>query len=109
MPNDSQTGRGLSAAWQERHWTSRDGLKLFYRDYSGSGDRPPILCLHGLTRNSRDFGEFADRYAGQFRIIAPDFRGRGMSDHDPVPDNYLPTTYAADILQLLDGQTRENG
>ena len=102
MPDDLKTVRDTPAAWEERRWTSRDHLNLFYRDYAGPSDRPPILCLHGLTRNSRDFEEFADRYAGRFRVIAVDFRGRGMSDRDPEPANYLPTTYAADILELLD-------
>ena len=90
------------AAWQGRTWTSRDGLNLFYRDYPGSPDSPPLLCLHGLTRNSRDFAAFAERYANRFRIIAPDFRGRGGSDYDPVAARYVPQTYAEDILQLLD-------
>lgn len=102
MPDDSQPGGSKAAAWESRHWTSRDGLSLFYRDYPGSSDRPPLLCLHGLTRNSRDFEAFADRYAGRFRVIAPDFRGRGVSDRDPQPARYTPITYAADILQLLD-------
>ena len=103
MPDDSHTVRvGEATAWQARHWTSRDGLKLFYRDYAGPSDRPPIVCLPGLTRNSRDFADLADRYAGRFRVIAPDFRGRGMSDRDPQPARYLPPTYAADVLQLLD-------
>ena len=61
-----------------------------------------MLCLHGLTRNSRDFEAFAERYAGRFRVIAVDFRGRGMSERDPQPARYLPLTYAADILQLID-------
>ena len=90
------------AAWRDRFWTSRDGLKLYYRDYDGPADQPPLLCLHGLTRNSRDFAEFAERYAGQWRVIVPDFRGRGMSERDPEPAHYIPPTYAADILQLLD-------
>lgn len=90
------------AEWTARHWTSRDGLSLYYRDYAGPADAPPILCLPGLTRNSRDFEAFADRYAGRFRVLAPDFRGRGRSDRDPEPARYLPTTYAADVLQLLD-------
>lgn len=102
MPNDPQMVRGKAAAWEPRTWRSNDGLELFYRDYRGSPDRPPLVCLHGLTRNSRDFEGFADRYGGQFRIIAVDFRGRGMSDRDPKPERYLPVTYAADILQLLD-------
>jgi len=90
------------ASWEDRYWTSRDGLRLHYRDYPGRDDRPPVLCLHGLTRNSRDFESLAERLAGDWRVIAPDFRGRGLSDYDPVPARYLPPTYAADILQLLD-------
>lgn len=87
--------------WADRYWTSRDGLRLYYRDYAGPTHRPPILCLHGLTRNSRDFGQFAERYAGAWRIIAPDFRGRGRSAWDPKPENYQPPVYAADIVELL--------
>lgn len=83
-------------------WTSSDGLKLAYHEYPGSGDRPPLVCMHGLTRNSRDFEGFARRFAGRFRIIAPDFRGRGLSDRDPRPERYVPPTYAADMIELLD-------
>ena len=87
------------AAWQDRYWTSRDGLQLHYRDYAGPADRPPILCLHGLTRNARDFENLADRLAGKWQVIAVDFRGRGLSEHDPLPSRYMPPTYAADVLQ----------
>ena len=90
------------AAWSDQYWTSSDGLKLHYRDYAGPAARPPLLCLHGLTRNARDFEALADRLAGDWRVIAPDFRGRGGSAFDPKPANYLPPIYAADILQLLD-------
>lgn len=90
------------AKWQDRYWTSKDGLKLHYRDYAGPADRPPILCLPGLTRNARDFEPVADRLAGAWRVIAVDFRGRGLSEHDPQPANYTPHTYVADILKLLD-------
>ncbi len=83
-------------------WTGRDGLTLAYRDYPGRDDVPPLLCMHGLTRNSRDFQGFADRFEGRFRIIAPDFRGRGLSDRDPQPERYVPPTYAADMIELLD-------
>lgn len=88
--------------WTDLYWFSRDGLKLHYRDYAGRDDRPPLICLHGLTRNARDFGQLAERYAGEWRVIVPDFRGRGLSDYDPLPARYAPPTYAADILQLLD-------
>ena len=43
------------ANFADRYWTSADGIKLHYRDYAGPLDRPPILCIPGLTRNARDF------------------------------------------------------
>jgi len=82
--------------------TVADGLQLHYRDYPGPSDRPPLLCLHGLTRNSRDFAEFAERYSPAWRVVALEFRGRGSSDYDPVPARYTPLTYAADVIQFLD-------
>ena len=88
--------------YEDRYFTVRDGLKLHYRDYPGDKSRPPILCLPGLTRNSRDFAEFAEQYSPRFRVLALDFRGRGMSDYDPVPARYLPPTYAYDVLELFD-------
>lgn len=90
------------AAWQDRSWTSRDGLKLHYRDYAGADDRPPVVCLHGLTRNARDFENIAARLAGDWRVIAVDFRGRGGSEYDSDSSRYMPPVYAADVLQLLD-------
>lgn len=80
----------------------RDGLRLHYRDYAGDSAKPPLVCLHGLTRNARDFAEFAERYSPRFRVLTLDFRGRGSSDYDPIPARYTPLTYAADVLQLLD-------
>lgn len=61
-----------------------------------------MLCLHGLTRNARDFARLAERYSREFRVIVPEFRGRGLSDPDPLPMRYNPLTYAGDVLQLLD-------
>lgn len=90
------------AEWVDRFWNSKDGLRLHYRDYAGPADRPPILCLPGLTRNARDFEPVADRLAGEWRVIAVDFRGRGQSQFDPNPANYTPATYVADVLKLLD-------
>ena len=90
------------AKWQDRYWNSPDGLRLHYRDYAGPADRPPILCLPGLTRNARDFEPVAERYAGKWRVISVDFRGRGQSQHDPDPSHYRPDYYVADVLKLLD-------
>jgi pimeloyl-ACP methyl ester carboxylesterase len=88
--------------YEDRYFTVRDGLKLHYRDYPGSADKPPLLCLPGLTRNARDFADFAERYSPRFRVIALEFRGRGNSEYDPVPARYVPPTYAHDVIELLD-------
>ncbi|WP_155264837.1 alpha/beta fold hydrolase [Sphingomonas segetis] len=90
------------ARYRDCRFTVADGLQLHYRDYPGSAGRPPLLCLHGLTRNSRDFAELAELHSPGRRVLALDFRGRGLSDHDPLPARYLPLTYAGDVLQLLD-------
>ena len=83
---------------------SRDGLSLFARDYPGaSGEaRLPVVCLHGLTRNSKDFEDVAPMIAGWGRrVIVPDVRGRGQSDRDPNPKNYRPPIYARDVLEMM--------
>ena len=88
-------------AWSDRFWTSRDGLKLLFRDYAGPTDKPPLLCLPGLTRNARDFADLAERLAGQWRVICPDLRGRGDSAYAKDPATYNPLQYADDLEQLL--------
>ena len=90
------------AEWTDRYWNSADGVKLHYRDHDGNRDRPPILCIPGLTRNARDFEPVAERFAGDWRVISIDLRGRGGSAFDPDPANYKPMVYVADILKLLD-------
>ena len=92
----------MPQSWIDRYFTVTDGLRLHFRDYPGGDDRPPLLCLHGLTRNARDFADFAQRYAGRFRVIVLEFRGRGESAYDPQPLRYTPPTYVGDVLQLLD-------
>jgi pimeloyl-ACP methyl ester carboxylesterase len=91
-----------SAAWTDRYWYSAEGIRLHYRDYEGPRDQPPILCIPGLTRNARDFEPVAERYAGDWRVVVIDLRGRGESDPDPDPSRYAPHFYVADILKLLD-------
>ena len=90
------------AEWTDRYWNSANGVKLHYRDHDGNRDRPPILCIPGLTRNARDFEPVADRFAGEWRVISIDLRGRGGSAFDPDPANYKPMVYVADILKMLD-------
>ena len=91
-----------AARYEDRYFTVPDGLRLHYRDYRGSSDKPPLLCLPGLTRNHRDFIKFAEHYSPRFRVLTLDFRGRALSDYDPVPARYNPLTYAGDVQQLLE-------
>ena len=90
------------AAYSEGEWTSVEGLTLRYRDYPGRADRPPLLCIPGLTRNCRDFEPVAERFAGEWRVIAIDLRGRGQSDYARDPASYMPMQYVADVATLLD-------
>jgi pimeloyl-ACP methyl ester carboxylesterase len=81
-----------------------DGVRTFVLDLPATGAEtgPPVLCLHGLTRNHRDFEDlFAPLQAAGRRVIAPDVRGRGRSDRDPQPGNYHPGTYVQDVLGVL--------
>lgn len=85
-------------------WTSPEGLPLHARDYApkGRAEKLPVICIHGLTRNARDFEDLAPRIAATGRrVLAVDVRGRGLSAHDPNPMNYHPGTYAADVVSLL--------
>lgn len=90
------------AHYRDGYLVVRDGLTLHYRDYPGDPAKPPLLCLPGLTRNARDFADFAQRYSPRFRVLVLEFRGRGDSDRDPQPARYNPLTYAGDVLELLD-------
>lgn len=82
---------------------SQDGLKLYCRDYPGThAEWPTLLCLPGIARNSKDFALFAEQYqADGWRILCPDYRGRGRSDYDPNPNNYDPARYLDDVRHLL--------
>lgn len=88
--------------YADRFWTSRDGLKLHFRDYAGRADRPPVLCLPGLTRNARDFEPLAQRIAGEWRVLCPDLRGRGDSAYAKDSASYNPLQYVDDIAVLLE-------
>ena len=90
------------AAYTDGYWWSGDGLRLHYRDYDGSADRPPILCIPGLTRNARDFEAVADRLAGAWRVIVVDLRGRGESGYAKDPLTYAPLTYMQDMQALVE-------
>lgn len=89
------------AAFDNWLFSVADGLRLYARDYAPIGDERalPVICLHGLTRNSADFEDVAPWIAARGRrVLAMDVRGRGRSASDPNPLNYNPLVYAGDVL-----------
>jgi pimeloyl-ACP methyl ester carboxylesterase len=90
----------------EIHFTSRDGLRLYARHYPVAGARRrPLVCLAGLTRNSRDFHDLARALAtpdadGR-NVYALDYRGRGRSQHDPNWRNYSILIELNDVLDFM--------
>ncbi len=92
-------------SYADREWRSREGLRLYARDYAGASGacRLAVICLHGLTRNSKDFEDLAPRLASTGRrVLVPDVRGRGRSDRDSDPSNYQAKVYGRDVLTLMD-------
>jgi len=91
------------ADYTDEFFTNPDGLKQHYRDFNTAGpDAPIVLCMPGLTRNARDFEDIANHLSDRCRVICVEQRGRGMSEWDPQPSRYLPVTYVADMIALLD-------
>jgi pimeloyl-ACP methyl ester carboxylesterase len=89
---------------QEHFFKAQDGIATYVVDHAAAGAEtgPPVLCLHGLTRNHKDFRDLIEplQHMGR-RVIALDVRGRGKSDRDPNPGNYNPLIYAQDVLGIL--------
>lgn len=91
------------SGFSKGEWASADGLTLRYREYgdaSAFANKPAIICLHGLTRNSRDFHNLAVHLASDWRVIVPDMRGRGKSDYSAASADYAVNTYVADVVAL---------
>ena len=86
-------------------YSTADGLKLYCRIYPA---RQPggttILCLPGLTRNSRDFVALARHLQPRHEVLTADLRGRGLSDRDSDPSRYQLPNYVQDIWSLLDSR-----
>ena len=74
----------VTQAFRAHEWRSADGLKLFARDFEPrnggqASSKLPVICIPGLTRNSRDFEDVAPAIAALGRrVLAVDLRGRGQ-------------------------------
>lgn len=92
----------------DHYYPSSDGLRLYARIYPAQqAGGLPVLCLPGLTRNSRDFAALAQHMSARHEVIAADLRGRGLSAWDPDPTHYHLTHYVEDAWSLLDSRGTE--
>jgi pimeloyl-ACP methyl ester carboxylesterase len=75
--------------------------KIAYTEWGDPDNTDVLVCVHGLTRNSRDFDFLAKELAKDYRIICPDILGRGDSDHTGNPSTYNYPQYLNDMVALL--------
>jgi pimeloyl-ACP methyl ester carboxylesterase len=92
--------------WTDIFFTSRDGLRLYARHYPVPGSlRRPLVCLAGLTRNSRDFHDLASVLSRPDEtgrdVYAIDYRGRGRSEYDADWKHYSILTELNDVLDFM--------
>lgn len=94
----------LSVRRESRFLSATDGLKLHYVDYSPAQESgTPVVCLAGLTRAAEDFEAVAAALAARGRrVLALDYRGRGLSDRDPDWRRYSLDVEEEDILATLE-------
>lgn len=89
-------------SYQDFYYTSQEGLRLYARLYGDAlSPGTPVLCLPGLTRNSKDFGKLAEHLSAQRRVICPDFRGRGLSAYCESWTDYTPQAETRDTFDLM--------
>ena len=75
--------------------------RIAYREWGDPRNRDVLVCVHGLTRSSRDFDELARTLCTQFRVVCPDVAGRGDSDRLADPKLYSWPQYVADMVTLV--------
>lgn len=75
--------------------------RIAYLEWGDPRNRDMLVCVHGLTRSSRDFDELARALCGQFRVVCPDIAGRGDSDWLADPMLYAAPQYLSDMVTLV--------
>lgn len=75
--------------------------RMAYTEWGASDDPRVLLCVHGLTRNGRDFDALAEAMSAHYRVVCPDVVGRGRSSHLRDPAGYGIAQYVADMVTLI--------
>ena len=80
-----------------RHVSKRAVVNGVNLHYVVAGEGPVVLAMHGWPQNHREFLPLIDKFAGEYRFIAPDLRG--FADSDKPYSGYEPKTIAQDMLE----------
>ena len=89
-----QTSSFLSISAHEFH-------KIAYAEWGDPDNERVLICVHGLTRNGRDFDFLAKALAEDYRVVCPDIVGRGHSEWLKVKEDYIYATYDVDVAALI--------
>ncbi|MCO5976445.1 alpha/beta fold hydrolase [Ideonella oryzae] len=80
---------------------SRGLHRMAYHEWGDAANPKVLVCVHGLTRQGRDFDVLAQALANDYRVVCPDVVGRGESDWLADPMGYAIPYYVADMVTLL--------
>jgi len=75
--------------------------RMAYWEWGDPANDTVLMCVHGLTRQGRDFDVVARTMVDHYRVVCPDVVGRGRSDWLRDPMGYVLPQYAADMVTLL--------
>ncbi|HUP10014.1 MAG TPA: alpha/beta hydrolase [Caldimonas sp.] len=75
--------------------------RMAYWEWGEASSARVLVCVHGLSRQGRDFDTLARQLADRYRVVCPDVVGRGQSDFLADPSGYQVPTYVADMVTLI--------
>jgi pimeloyl-ACP methyl ester carboxylesterase len=75
--------------------------RIAYTQWGEASAKRTLMCVHGLTRNARDFDRIGESLAPRFRVVCPDVAGRGQSDWLRDPSHYHYLQYNADMNAVI--------
>lgn len=75
--------------------------RMAYWEWGEAANPRVLVCVHGLTRQGRDFDTLARSLCNVYRVVCPDVVGRGCSDRLADPMGYAVPQYVADMVTLL--------
>ena len=84
-----------------RGLTPHEFYRSAYHEWGDPNNDNILMCVHGLTRNGRDFDYLARELSSEYRVICPDIVGRGKSDYLMVKDDYDYPLYCAEMATLM--------